>query len=329
MTQELGRMQEVDLREVWTDEAGDFTPWLASEGEEGGLDILAETLGMNFDEVRTEESVGSLRADIVCIDANDNSRVLIENQLEKTDHKHLGQLLTYASGLDSVSIIWVASEITDEHRAALDWLNEITDMHYRFFGVEIALLKIDSSLPAPIFKIVSSPNDWSKAARASSHSQKLTITQTIQYDYWSQLKSCFEENQSIVSSQQPRPQHWAFFSAGRSNVRLFAHYLKEGILRVGLETWGESHEALFGLLYEQRTQIHNEMDFELVWENEQNRNSAKAFIEKNEIEFDNKERWDEYCEWMRVHLEKLDNCFRPRVGVLNPDDWTPREDVGE
>ena len=89
----LGRMQEVDLREVWTDEEGDFTPWLASEGEDGGLDILAETLGMDFDEVRTEESVGSLSADIVCIDTNDNSRVLIENQLEKTDHKHLGQLL--------------------------------------------------------------------------------------------------------------------------------------------------------------------------------------------------------------------------------------------
>ena len=135
----LGRLQKVDLRDVWLKEDTDFTPWLAKSEN---IQLLGEAIGIDLIVEAEEKMVGPFRADILCKDEATNNWVLIENQLEKTDHKHLGQLLTYATGLDAVTIIWVASEFNEEHRATLDWLNKITDQQYNFFGVKIELYKI-------------------------------------------------------------------------------------------------------------------------------------------------------------------------------------------
>lgn len=115
MSNKLSRLEEVELREVWPDEAQDFTPWLA---EEENLGLLGETLGLELELVAREIQVGDYRADILCKN-EDGSRVLIENQLEKTDHRHLGQILTYSAGLDVLTVIWVAKQFEKDHRAAL------------------------------------------------------------------------------------------------------------------------------------------------------------------------------------------------------------------
>lgn len=147
----LGRLEVVDLRKVWVSEAGDFTPWLA---QEANLSLLADTLGMDLVYEAHEKGVGPFRADIVCTDTADGSKVLIENQLERTDHGHLGQLMTYAAGLDAVTIVWIAERFTEEHRAALDWLNEITGEKISFFGLEIELWKIGTSPMAPKLSLI-------------------------------------------------------------------------------------------------------------------------------------------------------------------------------
>lgn len=153
----LGKLEKVELREAWVTEAGDFTPWLA---QPENIQLLGETIGLEDLELAgQEQAVGPFRADIVCHATTDNSLVLIENQLERTDHNHLGQLMTYAAGLQAVTIIWVAAHFTDEHRAALDWLNDITDDTFNFFGLEVELWKIGDSSPAPKFNVVSQPND--------------------------------------------------------------------------------------------------------------------------------------------------------------------------
>ena len=147
--QKLGRLERVKLREAWSTEAQDFTPWLAREEN---LAILSETLEVELQPEAQEKSVGPFRADILCRNADDGGTwVLIENQLERTDHLHLGQLLTYAAGLNAVTICWIAASFTDEHRAALDWLNEITDERFHFFGLEVELWRIGDSEPAPKF----------------------------------------------------------------------------------------------------------------------------------------------------------------------------------
>ena len=131
MTQNLlGRLERVELRRIWSSESSDFTPWLAREDN---LRLLGETVGIELELEAQEKTVGPFRADILCKDTATDSWVLIENQLERTDHSHLGQLLTYAAGLSAVTVVWVAERFTEEHRAALDWLNERTAERINFF----------------------------------------------------------------------------------------------------------------------------------------------------------------------------------------------------
>jgi len=163
----LGTLTKVDLREVWQSESANFTPWLASEENIG---ILGETIAMELEVEAMEKKIGPFRADILCKDTDTGNWVLVENQLDPTDHKHLGQLLAYAAGLHAVTIVWVAAISTDEHRATLDWLNEITDDRFQFFGLEIQLWKIDNSPVAPKFNIVSKPNNWSRSVSQANSS---------------------------------------------------------------------------------------------------------------------------------------------------------------
>ena len=192
---ELGRLERVDLREVWKIEAQDFTPWLASEES---LSVLADTLHMELELVALETNVGPFRADILCRNADGGAWVLIENQLERTDHSHLGQLLTYAAGLNAVTICWIAESFTEEHRATLDWLNEITDDSFRFFGLEVELWQIGKSPVAPKFNIVSKPNDW----RGSIvDPEPLPPRKQLQREFWSALMQRLDDRKGPVKTQ--------------------------------------------------------------------------------------------------------------------------------
>ena len=228
MTQQaLGRLTRVDLRDIWTSEATDFTPWLA---QPENLVILGETLGIDLEVEALEKAVGPFRADILCKDIGTDSWVLVENQLERTDHNHLGQLLTYASGLKAVTIVWIAERFSEEHRATLDWLNNITDESFRFFGLEVELWQIGDSPAAPKFNIVSKPNDWSRlvaqAARALDEAA-LTDTRAMQRAYWEAFHSVLNTAGGPISgNRKPQPQSWMAYSIGRSKFNLGAVMLR-------------------------------------------------------------------------------------------------------
>jgi hypothetical protein len=153
----LARLEPVPLREAWSSESSDFTPWLA---QEENLKLLGDAIGLDLELENQEHPVDQYRLDIVCKELENNQRVVIENQIEDTDHKHLGQILTYAAGVDAAVLIWVAQKFTDAHRAALDWLNEQANGNASYFGIEIELYRIGDSPPAPRFNVVSKPNDW-------------------------------------------------------------------------------------------------------------------------------------------------------------------------
>src|SRR3954447_926067 len=157
----LGRLRRVaDARNVWTSEAGDFTPWLAEN-----LDVLADELGMSLTLIATEVPVGDFRLDVQA-QTPDGGVVIVENQLERTDHGHLGQLLVYASGLEAAAVVWVAPGFRDDHRRTLDWLNERTDTGVDFFGVEVSVVQIGEAGPrAPVFEVVARPNNWQKGVK--------------------------------------------------------------------------------------------------------------------------------------------------------------------
>ena len=157
---ELGRLTEItDIRSVWADEAKDFTPWLA---QAENIEILSETIGIDLSVSDTEVSIGDFRADIIAYETDTSRKVIIENQLEDTDHDHLGKLITYASGSGADYIVWIVRRVRDEHRAAIEWLNNHTDESIGFFLCEIKLFQIGDSLKAPKFEIIEKPNDWVK-----------------------------------------------------------------------------------------------------------------------------------------------------------------------
>lgn len=213
----LGKIENVDLREVWETEDKDFTPWLA---EDINITQLGDAIGIDLDVESQEENVGPFRADILARDTATGHYVLIENQLEITDHKHLGQIMTYAAGLDAFSIIWIAKNFTEEHRAAVDWLNRITDENINFFGIEIQVIRIGDSQFAPQFKVVAKPNDWTRSVKKAANDNELTDTKLKQREYWTALKKYVADNGNPFKMQKPLPQHWSIVALGRSGFQL-------------------------------------------------------------------------------------------------------------
>ena len=293
MTSDLSRLTRVDLRDIWTNEARDFTPWLAREGN---LAVLAETLGIDLELEAEEKAVGPFRADILCRDTNSNALVLVENQLERTDHGHLGQLLTYASGLEAVTIVWIASHFTEEHRSTLDWLNRITDKDFHFFGLEVELWRIGDSPPAPKFNVVSKPNDWSRsvaqAARAMDEGE-LSETRVMQRDYWTAFNPVLDKAIGPVSgNRKPRPQSWIGHPIGRSGFNLSAVMIRpKRQIRAELYIKGGGAKAFFHLLHEQKDAIEQELSYPLEWEELPAGLDSRIAIYLDDVDPEDKQDW--------------------------------------
>lgn len=324
-TPTLGQLEEVGLREIWKSEAGDFTPWLA---QEENLRLLGETVGLDLELERQEQEVGAFRADLLCKNTLDDSWVLIENQIERTDHTHLGQILTYAAGLEAVTVIWVAETFTDEHRAALDWLNEITEEKFTFFGLEVELWRIGDSNPAPKFNIVSKPNDWSRTVqKAAGVSGELSAHKQLQRRFWTAFKEHMEAKGSPVRCQKPLAQHWMNHAIGRSGFHLDSIVslwnsetgVKGPEIRTELYLNGPGAKQQFAVLEGQKAGIEEALGFPLTWHNPENKLACRAFTRRN-ADFLDDSLWPEQFEWLRQRLEKMYAVLRPIVRDLKVEE---------
>ena len=316
--EKLGRLEPVDLRNFWKREDGDFTPWLA---EEENLNLLADTLDMELEFESREVNVGEggFKADILCRNEEDG-RVLIENQLEETDHKHLGQILTYASGLGAQTVIWVAKTFRDEHRAALDWLNEITAEDRSFFGVEIKLWRIGDSPSAPEFNIVCKPNDWSRTTRRST-SETPSDLDLLRGKYWNQFVDYLEnQNSPLLKFKSKRaPNAWMRFGLGKSGMRIYAGRKKGQDVQVSLALAGENALARLKLLKEKNLNGLGDQD---RLQFKENRKSAEIALEDDQAApLENEADWPRQFEWLTSTLERFDEVFRPLIDEIDPDDW--------
>ena len=323
MTQEnLGKLQKVDLREVWNFEASDFTPWLANEDN---IQFLGDTIAIDLELEAQEKNVGAFRADILCKDTDNGNWVLIENQLERTDHTHLGQLLTYAAGLQAVTVVWIASTFTEEHRATLDWLNEITDDSFRFFGLEIELWRIGDSPAAPKLNIVSKPNDWSRSVTQYAkriREEALTELQKKQLRYWDALKAAIDNRESSISPQKPSPQHWANYGIGRTGFHIAATInSRESRLAVELSIQGIYAKPHYYLLYKERKEIEKSIGTRLEWMELPLKKTSRIVLFKSGCDPTDEDHWPSQHEWFIEAIEKFDNTFRSRVKALNASDW--------
>ena len=317
--QNLGRLTRVELRDIWTSEATDFTPWLAREEN---LAVLGDALGIDLELEAQERSVGPFRADILCKDIGSNAWVLIENQLERTDHSHLGQLLTYASGLDAVTIVWIAARFTEEHRSTLDWLNKITDESFRFFGLEVELWRIGDSPAAPKFNIVSKPNDWSRsvaqAARAIDETE-LSETRRNQRAYWAAFQAVLNEvGGSVSGNRTPQPQSWMTYRIGRSGFALgAATNRRERWVRAEIYIGSEFAKVFFGQLHAQQQAIENELGYPLQWEELPERRDCRIAVYLNDTDASDQPDWPRQHEWLAGRLNEMHRVFSPRIRALD------------
>ena len=313
----LARLERVELRTVWTTEAQDFTPWLALPEN---LAVLSAALAMDLETVGQEERVGPFRADLLCRDTDDDSWVLIENQLERSDHNHLGQLLTYATGLQTVTIIWVAQTFTDEHRAALDWLNEITDEQFRFFGLEIELWRIGDSPAAPKFNIVASPDEWVRSTGQATEGSGSGLTDANLQNrrFWEQLDAHLKAKNSPVNiTMQGR-----HFSRGlhyiKTNIRgtkfqvqafrIATKFAKEENIHIKMTMYGDGHDD-----NSVRLQENTQSEFaEPLQRRPTSGGKGSALVLRNHnIDPNDESDWPNQVAWMANALEKFASIFPP------------------
>lgn len=214
---QLGKIEKVELRDIWPHEALDFTKWLS---EEENLDLLSDAIGIELELIETESSVGSFSADIFAQETGTGRKVIVENQLEATNHDHLGKVITYAAGKGASLVVWVVAQARDEHRQAIEWLNQHTDSEFGFFLIEIELWSIDGSAPAPRFNVVERPNDWAKSIKAASG---LSETDALKLRYWQAYSERAQGNyefMKVMRPQKAQPQHWTTLHIGSSSYHI-------------------------------------------------------------------------------------------------------------
>ena len=311
---DLGRLERVPLRDCWEREDTGFTPWLASEQN---IAVLGGAISIELEVQQEEANVGPFRADILCKDTATDELVIIENQLERTDHSHLGQTLVYAAGLDAVTVVWIAERFTEEHRASLDWLNRITEENFSFFGLEIEVWKIGDSAPAPKFNLVAKPNNWSKSVREAAKAGQHSPAGAIHVAYWASFGKYLEENGSCFKSPRPYPSNWMGYGVGRSGAGLVI-VRNQGQASVFIQTDNWAHPTWYDKLEAQKESIETDLGFSLVWDARKDKKHSWIGVSL-EIDANDEANWPKIHSWMLSNMKSLEATFRPRVVPLDEE----------
>lgn len=264
----LDRMKQIDnLREVWRDEALDFTPWLAKAEN---MAILSDEIGIDLEDIRTESAVGQFSVDIIASEQGTGETVIIENQLEQTNHDHLGKLITYASGCDAKIIIWVVKRARDEHRAAVEWLNQHTEIAVSFFLVEIQLFQIGNSALAPKFNIIERPNEWQRQEKADSD-DGLTENAKLALRFWNTFKESAMENDDFRANfREPKVNAkspwWQMLFLGRSYRIDLVNIVEDKSMYVRMWAQNDENKAIYDGFYANKDDVEAACSGMLVWD---------------------------------------------------------------
>lgn len=315
----LGQLERVDLRDAWQNEALSFTPWLA---QEPNLKTLGQVIGLELELEAVEKSVGPFRADILCraLDDTDGHQVLIENQLETTDHKHLGQILTYVAGLNARTVVWIARRFSEEHRAAVDWLNSHTIAGVNFFAVEIEVWRIGDSAMAPKFNLISQPNDWARsvaqvARSLASGAESELATQRLRF--WTALRSHQESHPGIVPPRTPSTSSSLGFALGRAGFRMSAHLnFKDGSVWIAVVIRGPARWEQYRYLHDHRSVIESQLGFGMEWPDAEEATATTKdvwIVVSRATDLENESTWSDGVSWLCGTMETIRKTFEPRI----------------
>ncbi len=290
---ELSKLVQIPLRDVWKHEALDFTQWLALPEN---IQNLSDTIGIEIINAQTEVGVGQFNVDILAEDESGH-KIVIENQLEPTDHSHLGQIITYASGLQAEVIVWIVERAREEHEQAVNWLNENTTENANFFLLQIEAWKIGDSRPAPRFNIIAKPNDWAKTVKQSASGNEISDLKLKQQAFFERLREYGEENAKYIRSwRKTSPQHWYDISIGSSNANLSLTLNSRG-QQVAAELYIANNKDLFHKLHASKDVIEQNLGFALVWQELPDK-KASRIIAAHEGDFLNESETDGLIKWL-------------------------------
>jgi hypothetical protein len=297
---------------MWHNEAADFTPWLAHPDN---IQRLGEAIGLELEVEHTEMAVGPFAADILARDSATGNYVVIENQLGRTDHDHLGKSLTYAAALGAKTVVWVAPTFTDEHRKTLDWLNDNSVEDLAFFGVQVELWRIDESKPAVRFNVVSRPTALRPIVVTAK--TELTPTRRLQLEWWTAFREALLSAKALPSVQTPRPQYWYNVALGRTGYHLSATAnVDEGLIGVRVYMMGRfGADAALNQLLESRTEIEQALGEPLLW-NPNPDASDKVIVLRRHADIRIKDQWTAHLKWMVDAVVRLRKVFGPKIKAL-------------
>jgi hypothetical protein len=309
----LGRLTVLAPREVWAHEAHHFTPWLLEN-----VDVLSDVLGMDLSLDVAEHPVGGFSLDLMGTDVTTGRTVIVENQLEGSDHTHLGQILTYAAGTDPTTIVWVAASFRPEHRAAIDWLNARTDEDTRFFGVEIGVVRIGDSEPAPSFKLIAQPNDWEKTVRTATKDAEATGKQVLYRAFWNSWIELMRDQRPHWSRATRAPRDsWFSLTTGSAGTRYYTSFTRRGL---SSELVFESPDAdintsRFEMLQATREPLETAYGGVLEWQSLPERKSTRVAEYRADADVAHEQQWDDYLRWLLDRQTRLRSALVAAGGI--------------
>lgn len=301
--------KQISLKKMWPKEAQNFTPWLADH-----LDVLGDKIGMDLEKIGTEVDVGPYSADILAKDITTNTFVVIENQYEKTNHDHLGKLITYSSVLDAKTIVWIAEVFTDEHKKALDWLNDLTPNDVSFYGIQLELWEVGQDSASLHLNVVSSPSKNAKIIKQGTSGPTESAKQ--QLEYWTKFRDKLKATKKIPSLHTPRPQYWFDVALGKSGVHISnTCNIQKNIVRVRVYIENKTAPNAYNYLVSKKDEIEKQLGFQMLWDPNPNA-SDKTITLEHKTDLEDEVKTEESLNWMVEYTIKVWSVFSKVIKAM-------------
>lgn len=285
----IGKLEEVDIRELWKHEQYDFSEWLSKKEN---IENLNDILGLTLVDISKETYVGAYRCDLFAKDETTGIKVIIENQLEMSNHDHLGKIITYASGLDAKVVVWIVKEAREEHRSAIEWLNNNTNSNINFFLIEIHAYKIGNSDNAPMFQVIEQPNDFIKNNKSINSSDTMNKSQSQRVEFWNQFNNVLVERGKPFNVRKATTDHWYNVAIGTSDAHIDITLVNKDSV-IGVELYITDNKDLFDKLYQKKDEIESDLGFKLDWRRLNNSKASRIVTFIKGLNFDDHSNYNE------------------------------------
>lgn len=305
----IGKLKEVDIRNLWKHEQYDFSEWL-SQSE--NIKLLDDVLGLTLTDITKEAYVGSYRCDIFAKDESSGIKVIIENQLEASNHDHLGKIITYASGLDAEVIVWIVKQAKEEHRSAIEWLNNNTNSNINFFLIELHAYTIENSIPAPFFEVIEKPNGFIKNSKINGEQDNLNKSQSERLEFWNRFNEILIDRGKPFNVRKATTDHWYDIALGTSEAHVSINLVnKESVVCIDL--YINDNKELFDSLYSKRDIIEDDLGFKLIWDRIDNGKASRIKYNIKGLNYDNHSNYDELMNKVIDTAVKMRDTFKKYI----------------